>query len=230
MNSWIEQLFGNRDLLRMGHLQRVQDRNLGLGWVYYALARVIRPTTVVVIGSWRGFTPIVFAKAQNDNLEGGEVIFIDPSLADDFWMDPAAVERYFASFDAANIVHYRQTTQEFITTDAYRALNDVGIVFVDGFHSEEQARFDFEAFEPRLAANGVVLFHDTARVRNSKFYGADKSYEHRVKCLMQEYARRPDLQVFDLPFADGVTLVRRATPDSPPLGNSTPDMAVTRLS
>ena len=213
MDAWINQLFAHPDLVRMGHLQRVEDRNLGLGWMYYALARVLRPATVVVIGSWRGFTPLVFGKALQDNLEAGRVVFIDPSLADDFWKEPAAVRRHFESFGVSNVEHFRMTTQEFVQTDACRALDEVGIVFVDGYHTEEQAEFDYEAFAPRLAAQGVVLFHDSARVRNSTFYGCDRQYEHRVRCLVDRLQARPDLQVFDMPFASGVTLVRRREAD-----------------
>jgi hypothetical protein len=57
MKDWIAKLLDYRDLTRMGHLQRVEDANLGLGWIYYGLARVIRPKQVVVIGSYRGFVP-----------------------------------------------------------------------------------------------------------------------------------------------------------------------------
>ena len=59
MHDWIAHLFRDKDMLRMGHGQRVEDRNLGLGWVYYALARLLRPEKVVVIGSYRGFAPLV---------------------------------------------------------------------------------------------------------------------------------------------------------------------------
>ena len=37
-------------------------------------------------------------KALQDNLEPGELIFIDPSLADDFWADKEVVKAYFLSF------------------------------------------------------------------------------------------------------------------------------------
>jgi hypothetical protein len=63
----------------MGHLQRVEDANLGLGWIYYGLARVIRPKTAVVIGLYRGFVPLVLGKALADNLDGSRVTFLDPS-------------------------------------------------------------------------------------------------------------------------------------------------------
>ncbi len=214
MTDWIAALFQHRDLTRMGHGQRVEDLNLGLGWLYYALARVLRPARVVVIGSFRGFVPLVLGKALVDNTEGGSVDFIDPSLVDDFWKDPQRVRDHFASFGITNVRHFLMTTQQFVETDAYRDLADVGIVFVDGYHSEEQARFDYEAFRDRLAPDGIVLFHDSTRLRVSGIYGAGRAYEHRVKCFLDGLKRDPALQVLDLPFADGVTLVRKIIPDS----------------
>ena len=75
------------------------DLNLGMGWLYYGLARLIRPTRVVVIGCWRGFAPLVFGKALADNAEGGTVTFIDPSLIDDTWANPEEVQTWFNRYD-----------------------------------------------------------------------------------------------------------------------------------
>ena len=110
-------------------------------------ASSLRPKQVVIIGSYRGFVPLVLGKALADNLNGGQVIFIDPSFVDDFWKDAQSVRAHFALFDVMNIEHYLMTTQQFTQSEAYRSLNRLGMVFVDGYHSEEQARFDYEAFE-----------------------------------------------------------------------------------
>src|SRR5947208_14432756 len=106
MKDWIAKLLDCRELTGMGHLQRVEDANLGLGWIYYGLARVIRPKTIVVIGSPRGFVPLVLGKALADNLENGQVIFIDPSFVDDFWKDPQAIAGHFARFGVTNVRHF----------------------------------------------------------------------------------------------------------------------------
>ena len=76
--EWIARLFEHPDLLRMGHSQSAADLNLGLGWLYYAFGRFLRPRRAVVIGSWRGFVPLVIAKALQDNQEPGEVVFVEP--------------------------------------------------------------------------------------------------------------------------------------------------------
>jgi len=211
MKDWIANVLSHPELTRMGHHQRVEDANLGLGWIYYGLARSLRPATVVVIGSWRGFAPLMFAKALTDNTEGGEVIFIDPSLVDDFWRDAENVRDWFAGFGIHNVRHYRMTTQEFTATEDYRALANAGIVFVDGHHSLEQVSIDYDAFRSRLAPDGVMLFHDSLRVRTSDIYGKDKVYLQQVRTFVDELQKIPGVQVFDLPCGDGLTLVRATT-------------------
>ena len=83
-------------MLQMGHAQRAEDLNLGLGWLYYGLARLLRPQRIVVIGSYRGFAPMLFARALADNGEGGRVTLIEPSLVDDFWTDSNRVAAHFS--------------------------------------------------------------------------------------------------------------------------------------
>jgi predicted O-methyltransferase YrrM len=211
MQDFVAKVLGEPDLRRMGHAQRADDLNLGLGWLYYALGRIVRPTKVLVIGSFRGFAPMIFAKAVADNLEGGEVTFVDPSLVDGFWRDPEAVRAHFAEFGITNIRHHLMTTQEFVETETYRALDGLGIVFVDGLHTEAQARFDFEAFKDKLAPEGIILLHDSRRIKLSTLYGEGKHYEHGVKHFTDHLKTVADYEAFDLPFGDGVTLVRRAT-------------------
>jgi len=208
--DWIDRLFADPDLLRMGHHQRAEDRNLGLGWLYYALGRIVRPRLAVVVGSWRGFAPAVFAKALQDNLDPGEVIFIDPSLADDFWKDPVRVREHFAGLGVHNVRHFPMTTQAFVATDDYRALGKVGLVFIDGLHTAEQAAIDYDAFAPLLEPRGFVLLHDSMIVRPDKVYGSEKAYGMSVKLFVDRLKQDPLLQLLDVPFGHtGVTLLRR---------------------
>jgi predicted O-methyltransferase YrrM len=221
LDAWLERLFADPDLVRMGHNQRLADRNLGLGWIYYGLARLYRPRLAVVIGSWRGFVPMVIARGCQDNADGGQVLFIDPSLVDDFWRDPARVEAWFGRFGLDNIRHRLATTQDFAASPEHAALGPVDLLFVDGLHTAEQARFDYEAFRGRLSPRSIVLFHDSMRDEESRMYGVDKGYAVTVRQLMEEYRSDPALQVFDLPFGTGLTLLRRPTgPAEQPLDES----------
>lgn len=213
--EWISRLFEQPDLLRMGHSQSAADENLGLGWLYYAFGRVLRSRLAVVIGSWRGFAPLIIGKALQDNIEPGEVIFIDPSFVDDFWTDADRVREYFKSFGVKNIRHFRMTTQEFVTTPDYRALGKIGLLFIDGRHTEEQASFDYDAFEGLLEPRGLVMLHDSMIVRPDKVYGAENAYGMSVKYFVDRLKNDPSLQLLDLPFGStGMTLLRKLDGES----------------
>lgn len=208
LDQWLHRFFDDPEMLRMGHNQRAEDQNLGLGWLYYAIGRIVRPSRAVVIGSYRGFVPAILGRALGDNLEPGEVLFIDPSMVDNFWTDPVAVRKHFDHLDAPAVRHFLMTTQEFIGTPEYRRLDRVGLVFIDGYHSERQVRFDYEAFIDKLAPRGFVLFHDSMLVRESSIYGPEHTYETGVKHFIDELKQNPRLQVLDVPFGTGLTLVR----------------------
>lgn len=209
LTEWIARVLAHRDLRGQGHAQRVADGNLGLGWIYYGMARTMRPRHVVVIGSLRGFAPLVFGRALADNGEGGQVTFIDPSLVDDFWEDAERVKAHFAGYGMTNIRHYLLTTQQFAAAPELGDLPPVELLFVDGYHTAEQAKFDHQAFADRLTPEAIVLFHDSTTLVTSGIYGEERRYLHTVKHYMDELKADPALQVFDLPFDSGVTLVRR---------------------
>ena len=192
----------------MGHGQRQEDGNAGLGFLYYALARILRPSSAVVIGSYRGFSPAILGRAMLDNTEDGTLHFIDPSMADNFWQDPTAVKQHFEKLGTPNVRHFHGTTQEFVQTDTYLDLSDLGLVMIDGMHTAEQARFDYCSFVDKLSDEAVVMFHDSLIVRESKIYGAENGYMHTVKLFVDRLRDTPGLEVFSLSLGGGISLVR----------------------
>ena len=207
-NAWLEQIVSNPKLMTMGHAQTVPDRNLGMGWLYYALARMYRPQHVVCIGSWRGFAPMMFARGMLDNLDDGKVTFIDPGMVDDQWRDPESVTAWFQEYSVPNIDHYCMTTEQFVASDAYKNLPAIDLEFVDGYHTAEHAKFDHEAFVPKLVKNGLALFHDSVNQRVSKIYGEDNAYQYSVCQYIDQLKTRKDLQIVDFPLENGLTLVK----------------------
>ena len=209
MEEWYRRLLADPQLQAMGHYQRVEDANLGFGWLYYAIARVQRPKAVLVVGSWRGFVPLVLAHALAHNTEGGEVILVEPSLVDDFWLEPDRVAAQWAHHGVTNIRHFAQTTQQFAASAECASLRDVGMLFVDGYHTEAQARFDHEALARCLTSDAVIVFHDSVRERRSAIYGEDRPYSHSVHRYMEQLRGSAEWDVWSMPQADGVTLVKR---------------------
>lgn len=194
------------DSVRAEHRER-----LGLGWLYYGLARALEPRTVLSIGSGRGFVPILLAKAQRDR-GAAPVTFVDPSFDDDFWTDAERVRKWFASFGVEDhIVHHLMTTEQFATTEACAQLPPVDLLFIDGGHFYEPVAADFRLMSPRLAPGGTMVFHDTvSRSANPKWSGPRR-------LLLEIEEREPGRwQMLDLPFGAGVTVVRERAEQSLP--------------
>jgi len=122
----------------------------------------------------------LIARGMQDNLEPGSVTFIDPGMVDDHWQDAEQVRTWFADHAVPNIQHYRMTTQEFVTTDAYRELDCIDMLFVDGMHIQEQARFDYTSFEHKMSVKSIALFHDSMTLFHSPVFGADRKYVFSV--------------------------------------------------
>lgn len=177
-------------------------RNLGLGWLYYALVRMHVVRTGVCIGSGRGFAPIILARAMRDN-GMGSLVFIDPSLDDDFWQDAESVRNWFEKFGVAEYIrHYLMTTEEFTQTSAYSDLGPVDLLFIDGSHLYEDVKFDFEAFRNKMADAGIVAFHDAvSRSMNTRWQGPRK--------LLLELEQDADYQIFDFRLGAGLALLQR---------------------
>ena len=118
------------------------------------------------------------------------------------------VSEWFDHYDVNNITHYKKTTQEFVESNVYRNLHDIDVLFVDGYHSAEQAQYDHEAFVDRLSDNSIVLFHDSMTRNPSRIYGADQVYHYSVCDYIDQLKTQPNMQVMDFPFENGVTLLR----------------------
>lgn len=209
LDGWIRTVLSHPVLRGMGHGQRQKDSNLGLGWLYYSMARILRPATIVVVGSYRGFVPLVLGKAQQDNGIGGRVMFIDPSLADNFWKDAARVKRYFKAFELDCVDHYCETTESFSKNAAFASLGEIGLLYIDGYHSFAQVKYDYELFESKLLPNAVTFLHDSAHTSVTEIYGSKKAYLSEVPRFVEELRARSDLQVFDCHLASGVAMVSR---------------------
>lgn len=209
--DWIAKVLALPLLDKSGHGTDPKTGDLGLGWLYYAMGRILRPMNVVVIGSWRGFVPIMFGKALADNGDGSRVTFVDPSLADAFWEDAGTVLRHFQGFGLSNIDHYLKVTSEFVKGSKYQRLQKegIGLLFVDGYHTEKHAQYDHEAFKDFL--NGPCMFHDSLSSQISNVYGKGHEYQHSVSRYLEKY-RQGKTNLLDFKAGNGLTILQDGNP------------------
>ena len=136
----------------LGHNEAPSELNLGFGFMYYGLARALRPQHVLVIGSGFGFSVVCLALGLKDNADLGRLSFVDPSYSvfthgplrtvggTAQWDDPQKVRAHFARFGVEHLVtHYKQTSAQFFATEATR-LPTIDMAFIDGSHAYADER------------------------------------------------------------------------------------------
>jgi SAM-dependent methyltransferase/predicted O-methyltransferase YrrM len=186
---------------RMGQATDEATMNLGLGYVYYGLTRLARPLNVVCIGSYRGFSPLCVALALAD--EGsGTCYFIDPGHIDRYWHDPARVDALARDFGVDGHWRHLRMTSEAAADDPSLP-ETIDLLLIDGDHSYESVRFDFERLGSRVSEGGYILLHD------STVEGRGFTPWEVKRYLQEEVVAGPDLEVLTLPFGAGLTVVRR---------------------
>lgn len=199
----------------LGHHEDASSLNLGFGFLYYGLARALRPRHIVVIGSGYGFSVTCLALALKDNGRGC-LSFVDPSYSllkhgplrtvggTSQWEEPEKVRAHFARFGVEDIVtHFKQTSAEFFTAYESRRLPDIDLAFIDGNHSYEDVRHDFLAILDHTRRNSYVLMHDTnIYLRELVGHAGVKRWLNLVE------RERGAFEVVDFPFSSGVALVR----------------------
>lgn len=179
------------DLLR--HNPRLRALALGAGLIpprtmhapeeARALAELARDSrTVVEIGVYEGSSAIVFIEAMQP---GSVLHLIDPFVDESGWALPSgwgaterATRRVLARSarpDGPRIVWHVERSQE---VGRRWGGQPVDLVFVDGDHSPQGVREDWEAWRPHVLPGGHVAFHDARdgsegpeQVVNELFFG-----------------------------------------------------------
>ncbi len=203
----------------MGHYETALNLNLGFGFIYYGVARALRPQHILVIGSGYGFSVICLALALKDN-GVGSLTFVDPSyslLKDGpmktlggrgTWNDPTDVSRHFERFGVESIVtHHKMQSDDLFSGYQDLGLPTVDIAFIDGNHSFRNVKQDFINVVRQSRRNTYVFLHDTnIYVREILRHSGVKRW---LKILRRE---EQAFELVDFPFSSGVALVRVLEP------------------
>lgn len=131
-------------------------------WLLFGLARAIKPSVCVEIGSARGLSACYVGLALKE-LGAGHLYAIDPHMRTD-WNDQDSVDTYrlmqrnLRAFGVANCV---TIIREYSDKAAAGWDRQIDLIFIDGDHSYEGVKRDWDLFVPHLREFGVVIFHDT---------------------------------------------------------------------
>jgi len=193
------------------------DLNLGFGFLYYAMGRIVRPKFSIVLGSERGFSAICIALAMRDNGNGGKLILVDAGYDDKtdgpsrghggigFWRDRDQVGRLLDRFNVRDVMEVRVLrTSEFAALYAKQKMPPVELLMIDADHSFEGFRYDFETYSHFLRSGGLILCHDTEveEGHGSRPFGVGRYLKEVIQ-------QNPEYEAVSLPVWPGVGIVRK---------------------
>lgn len=128
----------------------------------YGLVRSMKPEVCVEIGSARGKSACHIGMALKEN-GSGTLYAIDPHEPTD-WNDSKAVDSFKIFEDNISAVDVRNQIS-IIRSYSDAAARDwslpIDLIFIDGDHSYEGVKRDWELFLPHVKPFGIVVFHDT---------------------------------------------------------------------
>jgi predicted O-methyltransferase YrrM len=146
------------------------------GHILYGLARTMRPQVCVEIGSARGLSACYVGRALLENNQG-MLYAIDPHSTTN-WNDSDSVDTY--NIMTKNLARYGvasrvEIVRDYSTIVAKSWTTSIDLLFIDGDHSYEGVKNDWELYSKFVTAFGVVVFHDTTWEyhRDSTWYRKD---------------------------------------------------------
>jgi GT2 family glycosyltransferase len=145
------------------------------------VVKTLRPACLVELGTHTGNSYFAFCQALNAFCPGARAFAVDTWQGDDHAGHYG--EDVFADVARFNEAHFGQFStlvrNTFDTARGYfpdgTAAGGIDLLHIDGLHSYEAVRHDFETWRDALSVRGVILFHDiNVRERN---FGVWKLWE-----------------------------------------------------
>lgn len=198
-----------------GHYEDSKNLNLGFGYLYYGLARALRPQHTLVIGSGYGFSVVCFALGIKDNGKGN-LSFIDPSYSllkngpfktiggVGFWDNEDNVKSHFQRFAVDCLIrHYKMRSDEFFPLYETMQMPPIDLAFIDGSHAYKDVKYDFMRVLERSRKNSYILLHDSnIYIREILQHAGVKKWLNTIKAYKEFF------EVIEFPFSSGVAMVR----------------------
>jgi methyltransferase family protein len=174
----------------------------------YELMRELKPGVFVELGVWKGESYFTFCQSAADHMLRTRCYGIDTWRGDVHMgeHDPeiaVEVARYnwrYSSFSELKIMTFMEALADFPD-------NSIDLLHIDGAHTYQDVKRDFESWLPKLAPDGIILFHDVM-VRD---YGCG------VWKLWDEIARPKTSFHFEFGYGLGVWKKRPVSRRDPPL-------------
>ena len=211
------------------------SEHMGDGLMVYSIIQHMRAKNCVCIGSGAGFIPRIMTQARldlhkqnifngNDNSNWGDIgatYVIDACNGVGGPNDLENEDSFYRSF----------FNPRFIKATSYDAFYDffirqdvkIDVLFIDGDHSYEGVKSDFELYSTILSENGIIILHDTdEKYEETLIVSEDAKNDHHrfdgPAKFIKELQENPEWNLINLfnfrilmdkPASSGITIVNR---------------------
>ena len=135
---------------------------MGLEEIGYGLVRQFRPKVVVELGTHMGFSALAMGAALRKNGDGGQLFAVDTWMGDEhagFYGDQIynQLTRRVDEFELNSTINLlRMRFDEAL----HQVPTPIDLLHIDGLHTWDAVKHDWETFSTLVRPGGVVIFHD----------------------------------------------------------------------
>lgn len=211
------------------------DTHLGDGLMVYALIQHLRAKICVCIGSGGGFIPRIMTQARRDLYEQkifeGNNEFNWGDIGTTYVVDacngiggPNDLEDETSFYRTHFYPRFIKSTSEKAYYDFF-VIQDIKIdvLFIDGDHSYEGVKSDFDLYSKILSPNGIIILHDTdasyesslivsedAKKSHDRFDGPSRLIEELKESTEWNLVNLFNFRILkDKPSSSGITIINK---------------------
>jgi hypothetical protein len=211
------------------------DLHMGDGIIVYSLIQHMRAKNCVCIGSGGGFIPRIMTQARVDlhkqKIFDGNSDYNWGDIGSTYLVDacngiggPNDLENESSFFRSTFYPRLIKST----SVDAYydffiRQDIKIDVLFIDGDHSYEGVKQDFELYSNILSNNGIIIIHDTdGEYEETLIVSEDAKKDHHrfdgPSKFVKELEKNPNYNLINLhnfrilvdkPSSSGITIINR---------------------
>ncbi len=211
------------------------NEHLGDGLIVYSIIQHMRAKTCVCIGSGGGFIPRIMTQARIDlhkqNIFNGNNNYNWGDIGSTYLVDacngiggPNELEGESSFFRSTFYPRFIKTT----SVDAYynffvRQDIKIDVLFIDGDHSYEGVKQDFELYSNIVNPKGIIILHDTdGEYEETLIVSEDAKKDHHrfdgPSKFIKELQENPEWNLIklhnfgilmDKPSSTGITIINR---------------------
>jgi hypothetical protein len=211
------------------------DLHMGDGVVVYSIVQHMRTKNCVCIGSGGGFIPRIMTQARIDlhkqNIFEGNGDYNWGDIGVTYVVDACNGIGGPNDLDNEDSFYRKNFYPRFIKSTSVDAYYDffvrqdikIDLLFIDGDHSYEGVKQDFDLYSTILSPKGVIILHDTDdQYEETLIVSEDSKKDHYrfdgPSRLIKELQKNPDWNLINLhnfrilmdkPSSSGITIINR---------------------